>query len=70
MTKREIGFLLIGLGIGLTLTFVATVAILASLKRRDLINTYSWDHATVAIPIVLVTVGVILLIPFGKRRRK
>jgi hypothetical protein len=68
MTKREIGFLLIGLGSGLALTFVATIEILKSLRHLDLIDSYSWDRASIAIPVALIIVGFLLLIPFPKHK--
>jgi hypothetical protein len=66
VTRREIAFLLIGLGAGLTLAVVAVVQILSQL----FIVSYSWDKPIAAVPIVLVITGLILLmLRKGKRER-
>jgi hypothetical protein len=66
VTRREIAFLLIGLGTGLTLAVVVVVQILSHL----FIVGYSWDKPIAAIRIVLMIAGLILLLPRkGKRER-
>jgi len=62
MTKREIGFLLIGLGIGLLLSIAVTVDILATLHRVGDIVAYSWERGILAVPILLVLVGFVLIV--------
>ena len=61
MTKREIGFLLIGLGLGLLFATVAVIQVLASLSQRAYIISYSWDKVILLAPTVLLITGVVLL---------
>jgi hypothetical protein len=51
VTKRETGFLLIGLGFGLMFAIAAIVELLLSLYRSAFISTYSWDKVFVLVPI-------------------
>jgi hypothetical protein len=62
MTRRELAFLLIGLGIGLSLAVVFCVAILASLHSLGMIIAYSWRREVLAVPIALIVVGMTLIL--------
>ena len=62
LTKREIGFLLIGLGFGLMLAIAAIVEILLSLYRSAFISAYSWDKVPVLVPVLLLIVGGFLVL--------
>ena len=62
MTKREIGFLLIGLGFGLLLAMAAVLEVLFSLYRSELITSYGWDKVIVLVPILLLVIGLVLLL--------
>jgi hypothetical protein len=62
VTKREIGFLLIGLGFGLMLAIAAIVEILLSLYRSAFISAYSWDKVAVLVPVLLLIVGGFLVL--------
>ena len=62
VTKREIGFLLIGLGFGLMLAIAAIVEILLSLYRSAFISAYSWDEVAVLVPVLLLVVGGFLVL--------
>jgi hypothetical protein len=54
VTKRETGFLLIGLGLGLVFAIAAIVEVLLSLYRSAFISSYSWDKVFVLVPILLL----------------
>jgi hypothetical protein len=67
MTRREIAFLLIGLGVGLTLAVVAVVQILMSMYASVV---YSWNKPIDTVPFLLMVIGLVLLIlRKGKRER-
>jgi uncharacterized membrane protein len=57
VTKREIGFLLIGLGFGLMLAIAAIVEVLMSLYRSAFITAYSWDKVLLIVPALLLIIG-------------
>jgi hypothetical protein len=62
VTRREFGFLLIGLGFGLMLAFAAIVEILLSLYRSAFISAYSWDKVAVLVPVLLLIAGGFLVL--------
>jgi hypothetical protein len=70
VTRRETGFLLIGIGIGLMFAIAAAVEILASLTRRAFITGYTWDKIILTIPFLLLIAGVVLLILSVKSKPK
>ena len=62
VTKRETGFLLIGLGIGLTLALLAINEVFKSLIGGARNDTYSFDRVLIAIPSLLLIAGATLLL--------
>lgn len=62
MTKREIGFLLIGLGFGLMLAVAGILEVLLSLYRSAFITAYSWDKVAVIVPVLLLAIGLVLIL--------
>jgi hypothetical protein len=62
VTRRELGFLVIGLGIGLLFAVFATVSILRSLNERVFIISYGWDKAMLTVPLLLLTIGMLLVL--------
>jgi hypothetical protein len=62
VTRRELGFLVIGLGIGLLFAVFATVSILRSLNERVFIISYGWDTAMLTVPLLLLTIGMLLVL--------
>lgn len=62
MTRREIGFLLIGLGFGLLLALAAVLEVLLSLYRSAFIAEYGWDRVFVLVPVVLLITGLTLVL--------
>jgi hypothetical protein len=70
VTRREIAFLLIGLGVGLSLSVVAVIEILKSLYHHMFIVGYSWDKPIALVPFLLVVAGLILLLPRKEKREQ
>jgi hypothetical protein len=62
VTKREIGFLLIGLGFGLMLAVAGILEVLLSLYRSAFITAYSWDKVAVIVPVLLLAIGLVLIL--------
>jgi asparagine N-glycosylation enzyme membrane subunit Stt3 len=62
VTKREIGFLLIGLGSGLMFASAAIVEVLQSLYRSAFITSYSWDKVLLIVPVLLLVIGGVLVL--------
>jgi hypothetical protein len=62
VTKRETGFLLIGLAFGLLLSIAAVLEVLLSLYRSALITDYGWDKVFVFVPILLLAIGLVLVL--------
>lgn len=67
MTKREIGFLLIGLGFGLMFAVAAIVEVLLSLYRSAFVSAYSWDKVVVLVPVLLLIIGGFLVLRGSER---
>jgi hypothetical protein len=62
VTRREIGFLVIGLGVGLLFAVFATVEVLRSLNRIAFIIAYGWDKAILTVPFLLLVTGLVLVL--------
>jgi hypothetical protein len=62
MTKRELGFLLIGFGSGLVFAAVAVVELVVGFRHHMFIIGLSWRPASVllALPLVFIAVGIAL----------
>jgi hypothetical protein len=69
VTKREAGFLLIGLGFGLMFAIAAIVEVLLSLYRSAFLTAYSWDKILLLVPILLLLVGGALVLYTNKGDR-
>ena len=62
MPRREVAFLIIGLGLGLLLFMAATLEILLSLREPGSdISSLHLDKIALLIPAILLVVGVALL---------
>lgn len=57
MTKREAGFLLIGLGFGLMFAIAVILEVLLSLYKTAFITAYNWDKALLLAPVILLAIG-------------
>jgi hypothetical protein len=62
VTRREIGFLLIGLGFGLMFALAVVLEVLLSLYRSGLITSYGWDKVALLVPFLLLIIGLGLLL--------
>ncbi len=67
MTRREVAFLLIGLGFGLLMSLAVTLEIFISLQRSSDISAYWIDKVALILSIALLLAGIILL---GFRKRE
>jgi len=61
MRRREIAFLLIGLGLGLLLSLAVVLEIFISLYHNQTISSYGFDKFVLVVPILLLLAGIILL---------
>ena len=61
MTRREIAFLLIGLGLGLLLSVAVVLEILISFHQSGAVNSFGFDKIVLLVPIVLLLAGILLL---------
>jgi uncharacterized membrane protein len=69
VNKREIGFLLIGLGFGLMFSIAAIVEVLLSLYRSAFISAYGWDKVLLLVPVLLLLIGGVLVLRRPKSER-
>jgi hypothetical protein len=67
MKRRECGFLLIGLGIGLIFGLWAVIALFKSLAHASCIFNLRVSPLTALIPILPFLIGVVLLLRSKKR---
>jgi uncharacterized membrane protein YidH (DUF202 family) len=67
MKRREIGFLLIGLGVGLIFGLWAVIALFKSLERANCIFNLNVSPLTALIPVLPFLTGVILLLLRSKK---
>ena len=70
MTKRDTGFLLIGLGIGLTFATFAIDQIFKSLVGGAQLNSYTIERVVFLIPSLLLLAGAILLLWKPRRNQR
>jgi hypothetical protein len=61
MARREIAFLLIGLGLGLLLSLAVVLEIFTSLYHNQAISSYGFDKFVLIIPILPLLAGITLL---------
>ena len=61
MARREIAFLLIGLGLGLLLSVAVVLEIFVSLYHNGAVSSYGFDKVVLIIPILLLVAGIVLL---------
>ena len=62
VTKREAGFLRIGLRFGLLLSLAAILEFLLSLYKSALVTGYNWDKIFLLSPILLLAIGLALFL--------
>jgi len=69
MTRREIAFLLLGLGLGLLLSLAVVLEIFVSLQRSNAIASYGFDKFVLLVPILPLLAGILLLAYRSKPER-
>lgn len=62
MTKREAGFLLIGLGFGLMFAIAVIFEVLLTIYRGASLTAYSADRVLLFLPVLLLAVGGFLVL--------
>jgi hypothetical protein len=62
MTKREVGFLLIGLGFGLMFAIAVIFEVLLSLSQNASITSYGADKVLLVAPVLLFVIGGFLVV--------
>lgn len=69
MTRRESGFLLVGLGFGLLLSLATILEVFLSLYKSAFISDYSWDKVFLIAPALLLSIGLVLILhgPCGRQ---
>jgi uncharacterized membrane protein len=70
MTKREVGYLLVGLGFGLLVSLAAILEILLSLYKSAFISGYSWDKVFLIAPTLLLAIGLVLILRRSRSRQE
>ncbi|HWG19383.1 MAG TPA: hypothetical protein VG225_02565 [Terracidiphilus sp.] len=62
VTRREVGFLIIGIGLGLLLSLAVVLEIMLSLREPGTsISNFGFDKVILLVPSALLLVGLILL---------
>ncbi len=61
MNRREVGFLVIGVGFGLLLSLAVVLEVMLSLRDGSRLTGFAFDKIVFLIPAVLLLLGVILL---------
>jgi len=62
MNRREVGFLIIGVGLGLLLFLALTVEVMMSLRDGSTLTGYYISRVAFLIPVALLALGVILVV--------
>jgi hypothetical protein len=62
VTKREAGFLLIGLGFGLMFASAVIFEVMLSFYRSALLTSYSADKVLLFLPVLLLVIGGFLVL--------
>jgi hypothetical protein len=61
VNRRDVGFLIIGVGLGLLLSLAVVLEVMLSLRDGSSLSGYAFDKIAFLIPTVLLVLGVILL---------
>jgi len=69
MSKREFGFLIIGVGLGLLLSEAVTLEVMLSLRDGSKLTAFGFDKVVFIIPVILLVIGVILVAYRSKAER-
>lgn len=62
MTRREVGFLITGIGLGLLFSLAVTLEVMLTLRNGTTLSAFSIDKIILIFPIALLTVGLVLAV--------
>jgi len=69
MNRREVGFLIVGVGLGLLLSLAVVLEVMISLSDGSRLSGYGFDKVVFLVPAVLLVSGVILVAYRNKSER-
>jgi len=69
MTRREVGLLITGIGLGLLLSLAVILEVMISLRDGAHLTGFSTDKIVLIVPIVLLIVGLVLAVYRKKSER-
>ncbi|HEY5057229.1 MAG TPA: hypothetical protein VII58_13775 [Acidobacteriaceae bacterium] len=69
MTRREVGFLITGIGLGLLLSLAVVLEVMLSLRDGSRLSGFSIDKLILIFPIALLIVGLVLAVYRNKSER-
>ncbi len=69
MTRREVGFLITGIGLGLLLSLAVTLEVMLTLRNGSTLSAFSVEKVILIFPIALLIVGLVLAVYRKKSER-
>jgi len=69
MTRREVGFLITGIGLGLLFSLAVTLEVMLTLRNGSTLSSFSIDKVILIFPIALLIVGLVLAVYRKKSER-
>jgi hypothetical protein len=69
MTRREVGFLITGIGLGLLLSIAVTLEVMLSLRDGSRLSGFCIDKVILLVPLALLILGLILTVYRKKSER-
>ena len=69
MTRREVGFLITGIGLGLLFSLAVTLEIMLTLRNGSTLSAFSIEKIILIFPIALLIVGLVLVVYRKKSER-
>ena len=69
MTRREVGFLITGIGLGLLFSLAVTLEVMLTLCNDAALSAFSIDRIILIFPIALLLVGLLLVVYRKKSER-
>jgi hypothetical protein len=62
MTRREVGFLLTGIGLGLLFSLAVTLEVMLTLRNGAQLSAFSIDKIILVVPIAFLIAGLVLTV--------
>ncbi len=69
MTRREVGFLITGIGLGLLFSLAVTLEVMLTLRNGAALSAFSIEKIILIFPIALLIVGLVLVVYRKKSER-